>query len=93
MMRPRPILSVKTQLNQAISGFNAVRNRTSTWVLVLGLFAGIVCSFAIILNWFDGAAYNHGGKGLVTAVIYTALIVGFTIDSEVRLVRKVARKR
>ncbi len=76
-----------------MSSFNTVRNGTATWVLAIGLVAGLVCSFVVLLNWFSGAAFAHGSRGITVAVVSTLIIVGFTIDSEVRLTRRVIRNR
>jgi hypothetical protein len=68
------------------------RRATSTWALWLGLMVGILCSFVVLLDWISGAAFHHGDKTLIEALVTSVIVIGFTIDSEVRLYGRIARR-
>ncbi len=68
------------------------RRSTSTWALWIGLIVGALCSMVLALDWISGAALHHGSKSFIETLISTIVILGFTIDSEVRLRSRMLRK-
>jgi hypothetical protein len=68
------------------------RRSTSTWALWVGLIVGILCSFVVVLDWISGGAVHHGSKTLIEAVVTSIIVLGFTIDSEVRLYGRMSRR-
>lgn len=78
-----------TNLRTKIMG---ARSATSTWVLWLGMIAGTIGSLVVILNWISGAALHNGIGGFIEALLSTIVILWFTIDSEIRLCRRLLRR-
>jgi hypothetical protein len=68
------------------------RRSTSTWALWVGLIVGALCSMVVALDWISGAALHHGSRAFIETLISTIVILGFTIDSEIRLRSRMIRK-
>lgn len=79
--------TIPIQQNSIWSKIVYARKKTSRWALWLGVIVGSLGSLVVILDWISGAAVQHGTKGIVEAVIGTIIIIGFTIDSEIRLIQ------